>query len=84
MRSSKIPPLRSWLIVVLALLAADADLFWPGRDGSYPFTTLRGETVQMYGKGLYCYASLLIDAGFQCADAIALFLTIPCSTLLRR
>jgi hypothetical protein len=50
MRSSKILILLSWLIVVLALLAAGAGLFWPGEDGAYLFTTLRGETAEMYRK----------------------------------
>jgi hypothetical protein len=39
----------SLLIVVLALVAASAGLFWPGGSGPFTFTTLRGQQVQIYG-----------------------------------
>ncbi len=46
----------SWLVPLIALLtliAASAGLFAPGGDGPFMFTTLRGQTVEMYGLGLY-------------------------------
>lgn len=67
----------SWLIVVLAVIAAGAGLLWAGGDGPYAFTTLRGESAEIYGRGLYQYDSLLIGAGFRGADAVVLFLAVP-------
>lgn len=77
MRSSNILVWLSWLIVVLALVAAGTGLFWQDSGSPYPITTLRGTQAQIYGQGLYHYDSLLIGAGFRGADAIVLFLAIP-------
>lgn len=77
MRKSNILILLSWLIVGLALVAAGVGLFWSGGEGAYPFTTLRGTTAELYGRGLYRYDSLLIGAGLRGADAVVLFLAIP-------
>ena len=57
----KISNTLTWLvalIVALALVAASAGLFW--QDGGKPFlfTTLPGETVQIYRQGLYRYDTL--------------------------
>ena len=57
----KISNTLTWLvalIVALALVAAGAGLFW--QDGGMPFlfTTLHGETVQIYRQGLYRYDTL--------------------------
>jgi len=40
------------LIVALALFAAGIVLFYRDRDSPFTFTTLRGETVQIWGQGL--------------------------------
>ncbi len=67
----------SALIVVLALAAAGAGLFWPGDDGPFTFTTLRGEQVTIYGQGLYHYDTPIVALGFKMADAVTLVLAIP-------
>lgn len=77
MRKSSILIWLAWLIVALATVATSAGLLWPGGEGTYPFTNLRGETAEIYGRGLYRYDSLLIGAGFRGADAVVLFLAIP-------
>jgi hypothetical protein len=69
-----------WLGVVVALaalVAAVAGLFWHGEGSSYPFTTLRGEVVQMYGRGLYRHDTLLKAPTLRGADAVTLFLVAP-------
>lgn len=49
------------LIAVLALVAADTGLLWQGGDDPYSFTTLRGQTAEIYGQGLYPFlAGVLI------------------------
>jgi hypothetical protein len=67
----------SLLIVVLALVAASAGLFWQGGSGSFTFTTLRREQVAIYGQGLYQYDTPIVALGFKMADAVTLGLAIP-------
>jgi hypothetical protein len=77
----------SALIAVLALIAAGTGLFWQDGDGPYPFTTLRGQTAEIYGRGLYRYDTLFIGAGSRATDTTTLVLGIPLlvvSTLLYR
>jgi len=67
-----IPASLHWLIpliVVLALIAAGTGLFSQDREGPYTFQTLRGQQVEMYGRGIYARDSLLAGAGFRGADA---------------
>ena len=52
----------SWLIVVLALVATGAGLFWQSDSSSFTFTTLRGENMTTYGQGLYRYDSVFKGA----------------------
>lgn len=82
MRTSKAIVWLSSLIAVLALVAAGTGLFWQDAGSSFSFTTLRGETVQMYGRGLYRYDSLFTGAGYKGQDATTLFLGIPLLVLL--
>jgi hypothetical protein len=65
------------LIAVLAIVAAGAGLFWQNGGSTFSFTTVRGETVQIYGQGLYRYDTPLIAVGYRVGDAIMLALGIP-------
>lgn len=67
----------SVLIAVLALIAAGAGLFWREGEGPASFTTLRGQTVRMYGRGLYRHDTLFIGAGNKGVDAVVLGLGVP-------
>ena len=67
----------SSLIAVLALVAAAIGLFYQDEGSSFSFTTLRGETVQIYGQGLYRYDLPITAVGFRAADAITLVLALP-------
>lgn len=70
-------------IVVLAALAAGVGLFW--QEGHpFPFTTLRGQTVQMYGQGLYYYDSYFKAPILRGTDAVALFVSLPLLALAFR
>ena len=78
----------SVLIAVLALVATGTALLWQDGGSPFPFTTLRGETAQMYGQGLYRYDSLFTGAGYKGQDTVTLVLGIPllvvCTLLYRR
>jgi hypothetical protein len=65
------------LIAVLALVAAGVGLFWQDGSSPFSFTPLRGETVQMYGRGLYRYDTLFSGAGYKGLDTVTLVLGIP-------
>jgi hypothetical protein len=73
-------PALNWLvplIAVLALVAAGAGLFWQGGGSSYDFTTLYGETIQIYGQGLYEHDTIFSAGASLGADLVALFIALP-------
>lgn len=65
------------LIAVLAIITAGVGLFSQGGDGPFLFTTIHGNTVEMYGHGLYRNDSLFVGGLFRGTDAITLFVSIP-------
>jgi hypothetical protein len=77
MRLTNPVTLLSLLIALLATIAAVSGLFLGSRGSSFPFTTLRGQTAQMYGQGLYKYDTLFFGAGLKGQDAVVLLLGIP-------
>ncbi len=77
MRASSTVVWLSSLIVLLALVAAGSGLFWSNRGEPFWFTTIRGQTVQISGNGLYQYRTALVAVGFRMADAVTLVLAIP-------
>ncbi|MDQ0194264.1 hypothetical protein [Paenibacillus wynnii] len=67
----------SLIIIVLSVAAAGFGLFSSGGTGEYSFTSIRGETVQIYGKGLYSHESVSMAAQARAQDGVTLFLGIP-------
>ncbi len=65
------------LIFALALFAACAGIFWPAAGQSYPFTSVRGEQVQISGRGLYQADSFSGAVQQMGQDYVTLFLTLP-------
>jgi hypothetical protein len=65
------------VISLLALFAAAAGVFWQGGGEPFPFTTLRGETVSIQGKGLYRFDTVSMAAQAIAADAVTLCVGIP-------
>ena len=69
----------NWLvpfILALTIISAGAGLFWQAAGSSYAFHTLYGETVQIYGRGLYAYDTIFSAGASQGADVVAL-LAVP-------
>src|SRR5689334_13994700 len=77
MKSSHVVVGLAALIVALALLAAGAGLFWQDAGRPFTFTTLRGQTVDIYGQGLYRLDTRFKGAGNRGTDAVTLVLGIP-------
>lgn len=75
-RSSLIVGL-SIAIALLALVASSTGLFWQDGGTPFSFTTPQGETVQIYGQGLYHYDTVFSGAGSRGTDTVTLFLGIP-------
>ena len=70
----------AWLVPLIAILAAITaaiGLFSTSGDGPFQFTTLRGETIEIYGRGLYRYDTSLIAVGYRVSDAFTLIAGIP-------
>jgi hypothetical protein len=78
----KIRPSSSilWLtvfIILLAFIATCVGLFLPGGTGPISFTTLQGQTVEIFGQGLYHRDTVFVGAGSRGADAVTLGIGIP-------
>jgi hypothetical protein len=76
----KYQPALSWLvplIVILTLIAAGAGLSWQSEGNPYNFSTLYGETVQIYGQGVYEHDTVFSAGASLGADLIALFVALP-------
>jgi hypothetical protein len=70
----------NWLVAVItlcALVATSFGLLTPNDGSLISFTTIRDETVEIWGKGLYKYDSPIGATGFTAADLITLVLAIP-------
>jgi hypothetical protein len=73
-------PALNWLvplIAVLTIIAAGAGLFWQTDGSPYDFRTLYGESVQIYGRGIYHRDTLFSAGASQGADVVALFVALP-------
>ncbi len=77
MNTTKIVIRLSIIIVLLTLIAAGLGVFWQGQGNSFSFTSLRGEQVEIYGRGLYRYDSISYVAQAVAQDVVTLFLGIP-------
>lgn len=65
------------LIAVLAIILAGIGLFSQGGDGPFSFTTVYGDTVEIYGQGVYRHDSSFVAALSKGTDAITLFVGVP-------
>jgi len=61
------------LLSVLILISSSAGLFWRSEGNAYHFTTLYGENVEIYGKGIYERDTIFSAGAIQGADVISLF-----------
>ena len=76
MKAQRTLAVLSWLIIALALVAAGAGVLWQG-GSRFEFTTLRGQTVEMWGSGLYRLDSAAGASQEIAQDVVTLVLGIP-------
>jgi len=67
----------SLLIAVLAAAYAGIGLFSTGGDGPFEFTNLHGQTVEIYGQGIYRNDAAFRAPIFRGTDAVMLFVCVP-------
>lgn len=67
----------SLIIGALALVAAGAGLFWTQGSAPATFVTVRGETIDLYARGLYAFDSAFKGAGNRGTDLVTLALALP-------
>lgn len=64
-------------ILVLSMIAALVGIFSSGGPGVFDYETIRGETVTIYGKGLYKHMSADVAIQGIAQDVVTLFIGIP-------
>jgi hypothetical protein len=64
-------------IALLAIVASAYGFFSDGGQGMREYVTVRGETVQIYGHGLYEYESVSMAAQARAQDLVTLVLGVP-------
>lgn len=67
----------STLIIILALIPTSAGLFWDDGGQVYEFQNLYGDTVKMFGNGLYAGESYFKAPINKGTDAAVLFVFVP-------
>jgi hypothetical protein len=67
----------SRLIAIAAIPAAAVGLFWRRGSGPFVVTSVRGEQVELFGRGLYHYDTLFAAGGAHGTDAVILLLAVP-------
>jgi hypothetical protein len=77
MKFKKSLSLLTVIIITLALVASAYGIFSSEGKGKYEFKSLHGETVQVYGKGLYKNESVSMAAQARAQDVVTLCIGIP-------
>lgn len=77
MKISNTLTLLSLLATILVAVYAGIGLFSTGGEGPFEFTTLHGQTVEMYGRGIYRYDASFRAPIFRGTDAVTLFIGVP-------
>lgn len=67
----------SILIIILSLAACLIGLFTGGGPGQYEIKTMHGETVNIYGSGLYQNDSVAVVAQGKAQDLVTIIMGIP-------
>ena len=67
----------SIVILVCAIISASVGLFWDDGGSTYFLENVNGETVELFGNGLYATESLFKAPINKGTDAIILFVVVP-------
>lgn len=65
------------LIVLFSAVAASTGIFSGEGEGTYSYTSIRGETIPIYGRGVYKHMSADVAIQGIAQDVVTLFIAIP-------
>jgi hypothetical protein len=74
---SKVVVRLTVLLAIVVAIAAAIGVFASGGPGPHEVVTARGQSVEVYGTGLYRHDSWLIGVGNRGTDAVTLFIEVP-------
>ncbi len=77
MKNKTILILLTSVILVMASIAAGTGIFSNEGPGPFEYKSIHGESVQIYGKGVYSYMSAELAPQGIAQDFITLFLALP-------
>jgi hypothetical protein len=77
MKKSNTLTVLTLLVTIFAIAYTSIGLFSQDGPGPHEFTTLRGETVDIYGRGIYRNDTSLRATTFRGTDAVTLFFAVP-------
>lgn len=77
MKNSRVLIGLSSLSLVLGLIAALCGLFWLEEGNSFFFTTLHGQEVEIFGRGIYRLDAFSSAATYIGTDAVTILLMAP-------
>lgn len=66
-----------YCIIILGIIATSAGIFSESGPGEYEYTSIRGETVAIYGKGIYQHMSADVAIQGIAQDIITLCIALP-------
>jgi hypothetical protein len=70
----------NWLVPLIAMIAiiiTGAGIFSQGGGTPHAFTTVYGDTVELYGRGIYSHDSAFVAPLMRGTDIITLFAAVP-------
>lgn len=67
----------SFVIILLAIIASSAGLFWEDGGTAFYMESIHGESVKMFGNGLYAHETFFKAPILKGTDAVTLFLVVP-------
>lgn len=77
MKNKKTTTLLVILIAIFAFIATLAGITSTGGSGAYEYKSIRGQTVTIYGKGLYQHMSAEVAIQGIAQDYVTLFIALP-------
>lgn len=80
--SARVAVIIGALVAVLAAIAAAGGVLLRGDLATSPFTTVRGEVVDVVGAGIYRYNALTVASEGIGWDIVTLFLVVPALLLV--
>jgi hypothetical protein len=77
MKKSNTLTLLTLLVAIFAIAYSGIGLFSKGGPGPHEFTSLHGQTLKIYGQGIYRNDAAFKAPIFRGTDALTLFLCVP-------